>query len=367
MKIIFDHQIFNLQIYGGISRYIYELAKSLKTDNKQDVSIVAPLYVNNYLQQAPVSLVHGISIPHIPRTGRIRSVMNWAAAWLWIRFLQPDIVHETFFSRKRLAPLNTKIILTVYDMINERFPDQYPDSDNRAKSKEIAVARADHIICISEHTRQDLIDKLGVDPDKVSSVHLGFGIASASEPLQEIETTTRPFILYVGLREGYKNFEGLLKAYSESQILKNDYDLVCFGGTPFNNTEHEIIDSLGLNSNSVRHASGSDDKLASYYRAARAFVFPSLYEGFGIPPLEAMHYGCPVACSNISSIPEVVGDAGLYFDPNDLESVQLTLERIVSDNQLREDLIASGKERIKHFSWKKCAEETLAIYNKVLV
>ena len=367
MKIIFDHQIFNLQIYGGISRYIYELAQSLKTANMQDVSILAPLYINNYLLEAPDSLVNGFFIPHVPKTGRIRSAINWAAAWLCIRVMKPDIVHETYFSGKRLAPLNAKVILTVYDMINERFPDQYPDSDKTAKFKEIAVARADHIICISEHTRQDLIDKLGVHPDKVSAVHLGFGIASASEPLQEIETTTQPFLLYVGLREGYKNFEGLLRAYSASLTLKNGYDLVCFGGGPFNQKELNIIDSLGLNASNIRHVSGSDGKLASYYRAARAFVFPSLYEGFGIPPLEAMHYGCPVACSNTSSIPEVVGDAGLYFDPNDLESVQLTLERIVSDNQLREDLIASGKERIKHFSWKKCAEETLAIYSKVLV
>ena len=198
-------------------------------------------------------------------------------------------------------------------------------------------------------------------------MHLGFGIASASEPLQEIETTTQPFLLYVGLREGYKNFEGLLRAYSASPTLKNGYDLVCFGGGPFNHTECDIIDSLGLNANSVRHASGNDDKLASYYRAARAFVFPSLYEGFGIPPLEAMHYGCPVACSNTSSIPEVVGDAGLYFDPHDLESVKFTLQKIVSDDQLRKDLITSGNERIKQFSWKKCAEETLAIYSKVLI
>ena len=139
MKIIFDHQIFSLQIYGGISRYMCELAQCLATTSKQDVSVVAPLYVNNYLQQSPVSLkVYGLATPPIPKTGRVRSAINWAVTWLCIRILQPDIVHETYYSEKGIAPVNAKVILTVYDMIHERFADQLPDSDSTAKLKAIS-------------------------------------------------------------------------------------------------------------------------------------------------------------------------------------------------------------------------------------
>jgi glycosyltransferase involved in cell wall biosynthesis len=368
MKIIFDHQIFSLQIYGGISRYMCELAQCLAATSKQDVSIVAPLYVNNYLQQSPVSLkVYGLATPPIPKTGRFRSAINWAVAWLCIRILQPDIVHETYYSEKRIAPVNAKVILTVYDMIHERFADQFPHCDATAKLKAMAVARADHIICISEHTRQDLIAMLGVHPDKISVVHLGFGLMNVSKQPQEIENILRPFLLYVGLREGYKNFEGLLRAYADSATLKNGYDLVCFGGGAFTQKELDIIDLLDLTQSAVRHVSGSDDKLASYYKTAHAFVFPSLYEGFGIPPLEAMNHSCPVVCSNVSSIPEVVGDAGLFFNPNNTQSIKLAIERVVSDAPLRALLVACGQERIKHFSWEKCAEDTLAVYHKALI
>ncbi len=116
----------------------------------------------------------------------------------------------------------------------------------------------------------------------------------------------------------------------------------------------------------VHHVSGDDAVLAGYYRMASAFVYPSLYEGFGIPPLEAMSFDCPVVCSGVSSIPEVVGNAGEMFDPYDPDSIRMAIERVVSDDALRQTLIARGKERLKLFSWKRCAQETLDIYRRVL-
>ena len=116
----------------------------------------------------------------------------------------------------------------------------------------------------------------------------------------------------------------------------------------------------------VRFESGSDQELAARYRAATAFIFPSKYEGFGIPPLEAMSHGCPVVCSNAGSIPEVVGNAGVYFDPNSAEELRMVLERVVTTENLQADLRARGYARIAAFSWDKCAAATAQIYRQIL-
>ena len=367
MKIAFDHQIFGWQEYGGISRYFYELAVALSGKFAQDVSVISPIYVNRYLRNAPSNLkVSGISVPRLPRTGRIFRAMNSLLARLLMRFLHPDIVHETYYSSTRIAPRNTKVVVTVFDMIHEKFSEHFSPADPTSREKALAVKRADHVICISEQTRQDLIQILGVDPAKTSVVYLGFTLTEGDNPENAQLVLQRPFLLFVGSRSGYKNFERLLQAHAASVSLKRDFDLICFGGGSFTQTEKQLIQSLGFGKNSVRQISGDDTILASYYREARAFVYPSLYEGFGIPPLEAMSFDCPVVCSGVSSIPEVVGDAGEMFDPYSVESMSNAIERVVNSEGLREELIARGRERIKLFSWERCAQETMNIYMRVL-
>lgn len=367
MKIAFDHQIFGWQQYGGISRYIYELASEITNSGTHDLSIVSPFYLNQYLKQAPRHLkVLGLPIKYIPRTGRIIRAINFIAAWSILRFLRPDIVHETYFSSARIAPKKSKVVLTVYDMIHERFSESFSKVDTRSREKASAVARADHVICISEQTKHDLIEILGVDASKISVVHLGFALTFQDESTAVTIEPARPFLLYVGSRGGYKNFEGLLKAYATSAMLTNDFDLICFGGGAFTNKEKSLIQQLGISIDRVSQVSGDDTLLAAYYRAASVFVYPSLYEGFGIPPLEAMSFDCPVVCSNVSSIPEVVGNAGEMFDPENPDSISAAIERVITNPQLRENLIKFGRKRIKLFSWQRCAQETLDVYRKVL-
>lgn len=367
MKIIYDHQIFGMQRYGGISRYIYELALQMATTYTQNVSIIAPLYINQYLKQAPKELnVLGVPIKCIPKTNRIVRTVNSSCAWSAIRHFYPDIVHETYYSSRRIAPKSAKVVLTVYDMIHERFSDQFLRADPTSNNKALAVKRADHVICISEQTRQDLIELFNVDPIKVSVVHLGFTLTCQDESMLESYISSRPFLLYVGSRGGYKNFNTLLQAYATSTILRNDFDLICFGGGKFTNPEKSLLQQLNLSTKNVIQVSGDDSLLAMYYKLASAFIYPSLYEGFGIPPLEAMSFDCPVVCSGVSSIPEVVGDAAEMFDPSQPDSIQIAIERVVSDNTLRQTLITRGQERIKLFSWNRCAQETLDVYHRVL-
>jgi len=169
------------------------------------------------------------------------------------------------------------------------------------------------------------------------------------------------YILHVGGEGVHKNFHALLTAYSNSNYLRNNFKLVKFGVSRLNKIEEEIVGKNKIKDRVVL-LSGSDIVLANLYKYASAFVFPSLYEGFGIPPLEAMHYGCPVVVSNRSSMPEIVGEAGLYFDPENQEEIIEKCETLLNDSDLRVKLITKGYLQEKKFSWEKCFNETLSAY-----
>lgn len=366
MRIAFDHQIFGWQEYGGISRYAYELAREMAVNHGEDVNIVSPLYVNQYLKQAPDALkVWGVPFRRIPRTGRVVRAVNSLAVGPLMKWLAPDIVHETYYSFTRLAPRKARVILTVHDMIHERFPGSFNVADPTHLEKLAAVGRADHVICVSNQTQRDLIELAGVDPAKTSVVYHGFTLTNTSPQVCEA-ADGKPYLLYVGNRAGYKNFDGMLRAVATSALLKKNFRIVCFGGGALTRRERVLAAELGYVDGDVVHVSGTDAVLAGLYRGAVAFVYPSLYEGFGIPPLEAMSFDCPVACSKVSSIPEVVGEAGAYFDPSNLESIRSVIETLATDEHQRRQLIERGRERIKEFSWSRCASETLDVYRRTL-
>jgi glycosyltransferase involved in cell wall biosynthesis len=255
-------------------------------------------------------------------------------------------------------------LLTVFDMTHERYPRLFAKFDRTASAKAIAAARADHIICISESTRRDLIEMLHVDESRTSVVHL------AHNPLRLLAHSAftpsgRPFVLFVGSRGGYKNFLPFLKAFSLSMPRRDGHRLICFGGGAFNRVERASIEAFGLSEMDVVALDGPDELLGELYGAATLFAYPSLYEGFGMPLLEAMSLGCPVVCSNSSAFPEVVGEAAEVFDPGSVEAMTHSLEIVAYDRVRRNELILSGRKRALCFSWDRCAEETLAVYRRV--
>jgi glycosyltransferase involved in cell wall biosynthesis len=363
VRVAFDHQIFSIQRYGGISRYFFELARRLPAHGVSEVSIVAPLYVNNYLTaDSARSFTRGRYVPDAFKdTARVVGAVNKFAAPIALRKANPDILHETYYATKPVGRARRRVV-TVYDMIHELFADEFPDAAQATAAKRAAVNRADHVICISENTRGDLVRLFGIDPARTSVVHLGYSVDVESPGEQE--PTDRPSLLYVGNRYGYKNFTALLQAFASSRILR-EFDLIAFGGKAVAPEEVEEVERLGV-ADRVRFESGSDRELVARYRSATAFIYPSKYEGFGIPPLEAMSYGCPVVCSDSGPIPEVVGDAGAYFDPNSVEDLRATLERVVTSDELQADLRARGHARLQAFSWDDCAAATAGIYRDVL-
>jgi len=358
--VIYDHQIFSWQEHGGISRYFHELAKRVGASAGFSASVVAPLYVNRYLRRGGVS-TRGICIPSMPRVRRPIDIANRRIESVLLKWSRPDVVHETYYQAAASAPEGCKVVITVHDMIQEKFLGKFGRNDATSAKKRAAVSRADRVICVSENTRKDLMELFNPDPAKIRTIHWGFNFAGPDE-LPEAPRLGRPFFLYVGMRGSYKNFDNLLRAYASRPALRQEYELIAFGMDGFTSSEIETIGALGLKSSQVRHLSGDDALLGHLYSKASALIYPSLYEGFGIPPLEAMSFGCPVLCSNTSSIPEIVGDAGLYFDPGRIDAIADTMERVVSSAELRLELVARGKERVKHFSWDRCVAQTLEVY-----
>lgn len=366
MRIVYDHQIFGWQQYGGISRYIAELAGVISADPTHSVDVVCPFYVNEYIDALPISVrVHGSRTSAIPKFGRSMRSINAMLAAPVMKRLGPQVVHETYYAASRTAPQGAKTILTVHDMIHERFPQYFSSLDPTSRDKARAVARADHIICVSHNTKRDLIEKLGVPEEKVSVTHLGFSATASATDAAE-PPAGKPFILYVGKRGGHKNFQVLANAFAASTRLKEDFRIICFGGGALTMRDRTTAGGLVLDETLLSSMSGSDAALGSLYGQAAVFVYPSIYEGFGIPPLESMSHGCPVVCSNVSSIPEVVGEAAEYFDPNSVGELLGSLERVLFGASRREDLVAKGAERVKLFSWERCAAETLKVYERTL-
>jgi glycosyltransferase involved in cell wall biosynthesis len=370
MRVVFDSQIFCRQQFGGISRYFVSLAQQMAAIPGVQARIVAPLHINEFAKDLPVGLVWGRKIRS---SGKLNLLIGLASAVVGelVQYrVKPDIVHETYYYPQPRGPRDARRIVTIHDLAYRRYPEMFRVNSAIPGWMKSAVARADHVICVSEHTRRDLLEMYDIAPERVSVTHLGPG-SLVSQPPEADPATVRarcsgldkPYILYVGSRASYKNLAGLVRTFAASAWLRQTFALVCFGGGGFTAAEQALMAELDV-VDCVRHVNGPDSTLAGCYRHAAVLVYPSLYEGFGIPPLEAMSLDCPVVCSNTSSIPEVVGDAAVTFDPADPEAIRAALEAVLSSESLREQLIERGRRRKELFSWERCARETLDVYRK---
>ena len=365
-NVVYDHQIFSLQQFGGISRYFCELSSRVDRAPEFRAHVVGGIHFNRHLADCSVSQ-SGMFVPlRSQRLGRLHRAANKILAPILTRAAAPSLLHRTYYSWPG-GPSRVPVIVTVYDMIHELFANSFAASDRTSANKKLSVDEATHVLCISESTAQDLMRLFGVSRDKISVTHLGYSeMFGHPAPLDEPSLHPRPYLLYVGHRGGYKNFRSAVQAYAASSRLTQAFDMLAFGGFPLAKDELAWFAALGLRRGSVVHLMGPDEMLARAYRHAHVFVYPSLYEGFGIPPLEAMASGCAVACSNSSSVPEVVGDAAILFNAGNVEAMRDALERVCFDDVLRADLIKAGLERVRCLSWDRCADETVAVYRRLV-
>ena len=364
LNVAYDYQIFGGQKYGGISRYFFELANHISQLDDVSASIVAPLYINSYLNTSNSNLnIIGRKVPIFKGAWQFYRLYNALVSPSKIAMLAPDIVHETYYSDRDSRRGTARTVLTVYDMIHELFPKSFRNSDNTSALKLRAIKRADHVICISKTTQQDLVNHLNISIDKTSVIYLGVQLERSKVCLKPIRK--RPYLLYVGSRGGYKNFQTTLEMYGTHSWVRDGYDLVFFGGGPLDANERVLLNKLNLSDRQVRHETGGDAALVNLYENAAVFIYPSFYEGFGIPPLEAMSCRCPVVSSNAGAMPEILGDAAEFFDPFSASSMADAIERIVCNDQRKNTLIQLGLNRAAQFSWEKCAKDTLEVYQNL--
>jgi glycosyltransferase involved in cell wall biosynthesis len=371
LRVMFDPQIFCHQKFGGVSRYVCSMALEMQHMTGVTPLIVAPFHFNEYLDQLPSSLVRGRRLRWLEGRTALAYGLSAFAGKSVARAFKPDIVHNTYyFPAKR--PIGARGVVTIYDMIHEKYPKYFAASPLVTRLKAASVAKANHVICISESTRRDVLATYDLPEERVSVTHLGFnplaslltGETSTDFKLRVLGANA-PYLLYVGSRASYKNFHGLLGAFAASQRMRTDFFLLCFGGGDFTGGERGAISKAGADGR-VKYLGGSDAALALCYAHASLFVCPSIYEGFGIPVLEAMSLDCPVACSDSSSLPEVVGDAARLFNPLDRESIRSALESVVYSPSAATALRERGRIRTQLFSWRACAENTIDIYHRVL-
>lgn len=364
--VVYDHQTFVAQEFGGISRYFCELASRVHGLDDFKAKVVAPLHLNAYLPDCAVPKAAVRLNGKFRGRGRLCQAVNAVLSPALTRMSRPSLIHRTYYDlQPRMGEV--PVVLSVFDMIHELFPEHFAADDAVIRSKRSSVNSADHLICISQSTANDLVRLFDVPRAKISVIYLGYSdVFAQSAPKGESSPHDRPYLLYVGQRDGYKNFGTALRAYAASRPLREAFDFVVFGGPGISPEEHVLFSTLSLRPGSVVRMVGSDKDLARVYRHARAFVYPSKYEGFGIPPLEAMSSGCVVACSNASSIPEVVGDAAVTFEPSDIDDTRYALERACLDETTRKCLLTAGAQRVREFSWQRCARETVEAYRKLI-
>lgn len=365
IRILYDHEFFNIFGYSGASRYFHELIRRVAVAEGFRASVFMGFHPEGFglIERDPARFerLFARRRPAIPKTARAFNRLNDFLFPLFARPARPDLLHQTYY-RPCLPGFRGKRVVTVHDMTYELMPGLFPAGDPYAREKARAVERADGIVAISESTKRDLMAILKVPEDKIRVVHHGNSLTADPGPEPRLR---EPYLLYVGQRAPHKNFGTLLEAYGGTPGVHRALRLHCFGGGPFTEAELAAARRLGVDSR-LSQSSGPDEVLANLYRFARALVYPSRYEGFGFPVLEAMGYGCPVILSDTSSLPEVAGEAGAYFRPDDRAALAKLLEKVADDEAWREELSRKAKVQAARFSWERCAAETTAFYRQVL-
>jgi glycosyltransferase involved in cell wall biosynthesis len=368
MRILYDHQVFSLQNAGGASRYYYELMKFLATVPDVQTDLMLGMSGTVYpFRQLDAAKVRVNSFGEWLPPGMARYAANELWSNLTARFHgKMDIYHPTTYMRIPMVRAK-RVVATHHDCTHERFPELFPDVKKIFWARKRLFPALDRIICVSESCRQDLLHFYNVDPGKTCVIHHGLTKLprSAEAAVGLRNEVRRDYILYVGMRVSFKNFNGLLQAFHDAQ-LRDSFDLLVLGGGPSTADEKTLIAKLGLDGCVVSIPKVSDEMLAEAYAAAKLFVYPSLNEGFGFPPLEAMSVDCPMLASRIPSVTEVCHDAPFYFDPGDQAGFARELSRALNDETARREAVHRGKEVAGRYSWDECGRKTLALYRQCL-
>jgi len=363
MKILYDHQMFSYQKFGGITKYFVELIKYITAENQCNLSLL--FSENQYLKENKNIFKTTNLLPKKEFKGKATAkeylaILNKTYSSYRISSNNFDLFHPTFYDSYFLDILKKPYVVTVHDLIEFKYKDTFFKNSLNRLHMEKVIGNAHRIIAISENTKNDLLKTFNLDPGKIDVIYHGFNDINKRKKTNHFGK----YMLFVGDRGSYKNFLGLAEAVSG--LLKRDtgLKLVCVG-KPFIPEEIELFQQLGIDKQ-LFALNVDESTLNELYSHALVFVYPSFYEGFGMPILEAFSNNCPVCLSDASCFPEIAGEAAAYFDPHDKDSMAECIEKVIHDNDVAEKLRKAGKTRLQDFSWQKTSEMTLETYQKAL-
>jgi glycosyltransferase involved in cell wall biosynthesis len=362
LRVGFDDQIFVAQRRGGVSKYFVELFARLPRFG------IEPVLLSTGTRNA--HLIESGMVPRLPELSRPLTLATWAS-WRIVsqprttprRLPQFDVMHHTFTKGAYLRAWTGPRVVTVFDMTPELYP-SYFRRGNPHFAKRRYCELADAIISISENTAKDIYRIYSPDLAKKTHV-IPFGVG------EEFFATAGPtldlpdnYLLFVGVRFGYKHFDLGLAAFAALAAEDPDLEFVVVGGGEFSKDERDAFDAAGLRSR-IHHLSPPDSAMPEIYRRARAFEFPSIYEGFGLPTLESLASRTPTVLADASCSREVGGEAALYAAPGDLEDL-VTKLRIALSPAERDRVRTAGPRRAAQFSWDDLAARTADLYRSLV-
>lgn len=383
MKVLYDYQAFTMQHFGGVSKCFCELLMHKPKDLDYEIAIsqsnnshlIDSNLVDNLVYPAMDYQVFAKRFPHLAKhkiykllniLGLIKGAekLNKKESILKLKEKKFDVFHATFFDDYFLPYIGDKpFVITVHDMMPEIFPDYFKKPNPETKRKKELCEKAAAVIAVSENTKKDLIRIMDIPEEKIHVIyHGGPNIDNSfSLPLVRGE-----YFLYVGQRDAYKNFHQTLMDFSLFHRQFPLVKLVCTG-KPFSSSENKLIRELELRQN-VIYIRPTDIELLNLYHYAIAFIYPSLYEGFGMPILEAFACGCPVLLNNKSCFPEIARDAALYFESDASNStlVDCLIQIYKMNRNDREALVKNGYRRLAFYNWTQSSLLLYNIYKKII-
>jgi len=365
-RILINDSILFPKIQRGVARYFHHILDALIATYGERVTVYSSV-MRNYGPARHITAPAGFSFRGSARVG-----INWLVKRVRDKQLRriisrehPRLIYSPYYGG---VYKGVPQIFTVHDMIHERFPTYFSSSDLETRrfiaEKRKCLESGTLLIAVSRNTADDIVRIYPhVAPERIRVVYHGVDEAFFAHNVQASFRCERPYFLYVGHRSRYKNFLTLIRAYSVAG-LANQYDIkvVSPSGSGFERSEGELIARLGLSGHIHLVTALGERDLIEYYAGAVALVYPSEYEGFGLPILEGMAAGTVVLTSNVSSMPEVGGDVAIYFDPTSPDSIAQAM-RVAARlrPEERQTIIARGIARAKMFSWRRCQEQTVAV------
>lgn len=365
---------------AGVGQYSFNLVRELAKFDKENRYTLFPFFTHIYNDEfKKFDFLRGENFKmKYENLSKEWIDCLWRRSWIpKYKFLNGlDLFHSTTFCFP--DGFKGKVVSTIYDVSFKTHPQFHTKEniDHCERGVKQAVEKADRIIVISKHTKKDLIEYYNCPEEKIVVTYLGcderFKVIEDSGQIEAVKKKykiDKPFIFNVGSIEPRKNISGLIEAYSTiDEKYRKSFDLVIAGGKGWLNSDiYRRVGELKLKDRVKFIGYVDDEDLPYLYNAAEVFAYPSFYEGFGLPILEAMACGCPVIASNVSSMPEVSGDATILINPEKTDMLKIAIESVLKNDSKRKSMKKKGLKQAGKFSWEKCAKETLAIYNSLFI